>query len=159
MKIVSSHLVVLACIILGASAQFDVSVSSVADQTITFNTGVGAGAESNVKVKVTDVCRVESPKRVEVGELYPENTVSGIVADASGISGPGTGNKISFQFVQGIDENSNIYTANADNTASISFCVELGLYASDMLVNFKEVKVSYDVNLATKVSTLVSHNP
>jgi hypothetical protein len=144
------------------ASPFDVAITHVgaSDQTIHFNTGTGMNGSAKVKVKVYDKCRGESPTRIDEGFLYPDNSVPGIIADNSGIVDPGPGSVLKFNFAAGIAENTDIYTpGNLVGTATVSFCVEVGLYGGDMLANFKEVKLTYQLNLLTNVGQLTSHVP
>lgn len=140
---------------------FDVSITHAHGQTIKFNTGPGMGAGTKVKVKVTDKCKTESPTRVTEGFLFPDNNVPGIVADNTGVVNPGHGSVLSFRFAEGIDKNTDIYTAGMPGSATVSFCVEVGLYTGeeDMQVNFKEVKLTYSLNLMSNIGDLSSHVP
>ncbi|CAB9524498.1 expressed unknown protein [Seminavis robusta] len=139
---------------------FSVTVTGVSGQSISFDTGEGGGSKPNIKIRVADLCRNESPQRAEVGYLFPGSSVPGIQSNTSGVvNNPGAGNTISFSFLEGISQNYHIYTAASGNTATVSFCVEIGMYAETMLVDFEEVKVTYNVNLATKAGTLTSHTP
>ena len=62
--------------------------------------------------------------------------------DSSGVQRvPGPRNRISYIFNSDIDENGAIYTSNSVTTATISFCVEIGYYFGDFMVNYAEAKV------------------
>jgi hypothetical protein len=64
-----------------------------------------------------------------------------------------------FVHVEGIEGNADIYTDNQDNTATVEFCAaEIGLlYHSTALINFAEVKLTYDVNLTTSFTNLTGY--
>lgn len=98
-------------------------------------------------MEVYDKCRRESAWRNYVGEFCPSSTVGGINAQGSGSS-------ISFSFSEGINGNSNIYTNVGGNTARVEFCAQVGLYYSGTLVNFAEVKMTYNVDLITNFASL-----
>ena len=142
---------------------FDVDITEVDGQTIKFNTGNGMGTGVSVKVKVTNLCRTESANRVTEGYLFPDNSVPGIIADNSGVKNPGPGSVLSFKFAEGIAANSDIYKTNMPGSATVTFCVEVGLFAGtgadEMQVNFKEVKVTYNLNLFANVADLTAHDP
>jgi hypothetical protein len=140
-----------------------VTIESVSDQTFSFSTGAGGGSNPNTQVRVYDLCRSESATRTDVGSFYPTSTVSGIIADRTRSTNifnqpeddPDDGlSTISFKFVQGIAENTDIYTANNndDNTATIDFCAEVGLYDDAQLINFAEIKLAFTVDLVASIS-------
>lgn len=111
-----------------------------------------------MKVEIFDKCRTESATRLSQGEFYPLSTVSGISTDAiSVVSNPGDGNSIAFSFVEGIADNTDIYTDNGDNTATVEFCAQVGLYFSSTLINFAEVKLTYTVDLTTSFTSLTGY--
>jgi hypothetical protein len=113
-----------------------------------FSTGSESGAET--KVEVFDQCRTESAWRNYLGEFYPSSTVAGISASGSGTS-------VSFTFKEGTNENGNIYTDNGGNTATVEFCAQVGLYYSGSLINFAEVKLTYNVDLVTTFASLTGY--
>ena len=139
---------------------FSVTVTKVEGQTIAFDTGTGL-PDSSIIILVSDLCRVESPHREDVGLFFPTSSVKGIRADPSKVvNDPGPDNEISFRFVEGIAENPDIYTPNSDGqTATVSFCVEIALLIGTTAVNYEEVKLTYNVNLVTKAGTLTGHLP
>ena len=170
MKVIPSLALLLASAMSAMASQgvrglqsFDVAITEVSGQTIKFNTGTGMGPGTSVKVKVTNLCRTESANRITEGFLYPDNNVPGIVADTSGVVDPGPGSVLSIRFVEGIASNTDIYKSNGGMppTASVSFCVEIGLYVGeeDMQVNFKEVKVTYNLDLMSNIPSLKAHTP
>ena len=141
---------------------WSVSVDSVAAQQITFSTGAGAGGAVSIKVAMTDKCRMEADAatRVTVGQMYPSNAVSGIavtssVADPN--AGPTVSNTVGFSFVEGINANSNIYTDDGDQTATVEFCVMMGLYGGADLIDFAEVKMTYSIDLVTNIPELTGY--
>jgi hypothetical protein len=139
----------------GLIADFSVHIASVSSNSLAFNTGTGGGANPNVKILVYDYCRTESSTRNVVGEMFPGSSVGGIKVDKSGVkASPGVGNVISFSFVEGIAENTDIYTDNGDKTANVEFCVEIGLYDGTTMLNFKEAKLSFAIDLITNVISL-----
>lgn len=122
--------------------------------------GFGTGSESgaSMKIEVFDLCRTESSIRVLQGELYPSSTVTGINTDQSGIvNNPGDGNTIAFTFSEGISDSTDIYTDNGGNTATVEFCVQVGLYHSGSLINFAETKLTYNVDLTTSITSLTGY--
>jgi hypothetical protein len=134
-----------------------VTILTVQDLGFTFETGIGGGS-ANIKITVTDVCRLESATRVNVGNLYPLSNVVGIDADGAGvINNPGAGNSIDWAFVEGINGNADIYTDNMDNTAKVEFCVMVGLYDATTLIDYAEVKLTYNINLVTNIPDLTGY--
>jgi hypothetical protein len=101
-------------------------------------------------VEVYDKCRTESAWRNYLGDFYPSSTVGGINAQGSGSS-------VSFTFAEGINENGNIYIDDGDNTATVQFCAQVGLYYSGTLINFAEVKMTYNVDLITNFASLAGY--
>ena len=98
---------------------------------------------------------MESATRAFVGTFYPTSNVQGIDADGTGVANnPGAGNSISLAFVEGINGNTGIYLDNGDNTASVNFCVEVGLYEDTTLINYAEVKMTYLIDLTTNFASL-----
>ena len=109
-------------------------------------------------IEVYDLCRTESSTRLLQGELYPSSTVAGVSTDHTGIvSSPGDGNSIAFTFAEGIGDNTAIYTDNGGNSATVEFCVQVGLYHSGSLINFAETKLTYTVDLTTSFTSLTGY--
>jgi hypothetical protein len=140
-----------------------VTIESVSDQAFTFLTaGAGEGSNPNTQVRVYYLCRSQSATRTAVGSFYPTSTVTGIIADRSSTNNifnhpdddPDDGlSTISFTFVRGIAANTDIYTANnEDNTATIEFCAEVGLYNDAQLINFAEISLAFTINLVANVA-------
>ena len=161
----SLPLVLLACFFLlhlfalaGATATgVEVEITFVSGQSFGFDTGLGLvdinPLPPTVSIEVFDKCRTESPDRILVGALYPISSVEGLQTDYSGLTNlPGTGNSMSFSFVEGIGQNIDVYTDNGDNTGSVEFCVQVNLVVGDIVANFAEVKLTYNINLETDVA-------
>ncbi|CAB9518589.1 expressed unknown protein [Seminavis robusta] len=139
-----------------AMSDWDVSIGPISSQSFEFGTGQGAGENPNMKIKVKDFCRTESKTRNTIGELFPTSTIPGIRVNAEGVvSNPGDGNSIAFSFEENISENRDIFKDNGDKTATVQFCVEVGLYDGDSLVNFKEAKLTHNIDLITNFVTLI----
>ena len=139
-------------------ADWHVSFLTVEDTSFTFETGTGAGANPNIKITVMDKCRMESATRTTVGEFFPTSTVAGIQADTTKVvNNPGAGNEVSFSFKEGINENAVIYVDNGDNSASVNFCVLVGLYDDITLIDFAEVKLTYNIDLETNIPALTGY--
>jgi len=136
-----------------------VSVDSVNGQSFSFSTGPGGGSNPNIKVRIHDLCRSEAASRADVGYFYPiPSSVTGIsVNDTAVTNDPGVSNTISYTFIEGINANTDIYTDNLDDTATVEFCAEIGLYDNNTLVNFAEVKFAYGINLITTFATLTGY--
>ena len=103
-------------------------------QSFLVETGLGVPGTSSVVVEVYNRCKTESSSnRVLLGQFYPTSTVIGISVDHSGVQNlPGTGNSISFTFVEGVAENNLIYSDNGDDaTAKVEFCVLVNLYGNN----------------------------
>ena len=82
----------------------------------------------------------------------------GIDADGGGvIHNPGAGNGIDWAFVEGINGNAAIYKDNLDRTADVNFCVLIGLYDSDTLIDYAEVKMTYNIDLVTNIPSLTGY--
>ena len=103
MKFITSMLVLLGSALAMAAdadrelqiADWHVTILTMADTGFTFETGAGGGTNPNIKVTVTDVCRLTSATRVNVGQLFPTSYVVGIDADGGGIvNNPGAGNAL-----------------------------------------------------------------
>jgi hypothetical protein len=79
-----------------------------------------------------------------------------MIANYTQVTGNGNGgpNSVSFVFDEGIDTNANIYTDNGNNTATVKFCVLVGLYEDTTMVNFAEVKLTYNIDLITGFASL-----
>ena len=138
------------------AADWHAQIDSVSGQSFSFGTGAETGAY--IKVEIYDVCRVESGSRTYVGDFYPTSTVSGITVNAAGVTtDPGDGNSLSITFAEGIAQNSDIYTANGGNTATVEFCAQVGVYYSSTLVNFAEVKLTYNTDLVKQVTELTGY--
>ena len=141
-------------------ADWHVNIETVGAQSISFETGLGAGTTPNIKVSVTDKCRMEATaaERTSVGQFFPGDTVLGIDSDFGGVvNNPGAGNSISFTFVEGINGNLDIYSPAASNMADVNFCIEVGLYEDTVLINYAEVKMTYSINLVTNFPTLTGY--
>jgi hypothetical protein len=135
-------------------ADWHVTLLTVASQTFTFETGEGGGADPNIKISVMDKCRMESATRTTMGEFYPASTVPGIVAVTTGVGAPGPGpHSLSFSFSEGISASA-LYTDNGDNTAQVNFCVLTGMYDGISLIDFAEVKLTYNIDLVTNIPSL-----
>ena len=139
-------------------ADWHVTIQTVNAQSFTFETGTGGGTNPNIKIGVSDLCRMEGATRVSVGTMFPTSSVTGIDAVGTGVvNNPGAGNSISWAFVEGINGNSDIYTDNGDNTATVDFCVEVGLYEDTTLINYAEVKLTYEIDLVTNIPSLTGY--
>lgn len=139
---------------------WDVAIDSVQDQGITITTDIGSGVGKNLKILVYPDCRLTSASRTLNGELYPTPSVTGIAVDSSAFTNGGLGmtsKALTFTFVEGIDGNTAIYTRNAGNSATVEFCVEVGMYDNSTLVNFAEALLTYNVDLTTSFSTLTGY--
>jgi len=111
-----------------------------------------------MKVEIYDLCRRDSSTRTYKGDFYPSSTVAGMASITSGvINNPGDSNSISFTFTEGIDSDTDIYTDNLDGTATVEFCLMVGLYDASSLVNFAEVKLTYNVDLTTSFTSLTGY--
>jgi hypothetical protein len=140
-------------------ADWHVTILTMEDHGFTFETGAGGGGNANIKVTVTDVCRKDSATRVNVGQFYPTSNVVGIDADGGGIvNNPGAGNSLDWTFVEGINGNADIYTDNMDQTATVEFCVMVGLYDVATLIDYAEVKVTYSIDLVTNIPSLTGYS-
>ena len=109
---------------------------------------------------VSDKCKMEATaaSRNLAGQFFPASTVVGIDSDFGGvINNPGAGNSLSFAFVEGINGNTLLYSAAANNMADVNFCIEVGLYENDVLINYAEVKMTYSINLVTNFPTLTGY--
>ncbi|CAB9525177.1 expressed unknown protein [Seminavis robusta] len=137
------------------AANWEAHIDSVHGQSFDFTTGSEHGAE--LRVEAYDECRKDAGQRNWMGEFYPSTSMTGIRADTSRVHGPGGGNHISFTFTEGINENLNLYSDNGDNTATVEFCAQVGLYHSGVLVNFSEVKLTYNVDLVTNFASLTGY--
>jgi len=136
-------------------ADWHVTITTVNAQSLAFETGAGGGTTPNIKIKVSDMCRLQGATRADVGSLFPTSNVVGIDANGAGIvNNPGTGNSISWKFVEGINGNAAIFTDDLDTTATVEFCIEVGLYEDVTLINYAEVLLTYDINLVTNFPTL-----
>ena len=152
---------------LQAIADWHVTIDSVNTQGFTFNTGPGGGLTPNVKISVTDKCRMEAAAvgRTSAGDFYPTPSVTGINVDNTLlVANPGAGtpseNAVSFSFGEGISDNAVIYTPNPDtnvNDATVDMCVRIGLYDDTVLVDFAEVKLTYMINLETSFAELTGY--
>ena len=140
------------------SGEWNVAINTVAGQGFTFTTGGGAGPGPNVVIKIYNMCRKEGADRLDKGNFYPTDTVTGINADISGVLTPlAGGNAVSFLFAEGIAEDTDLYATTGDGTATVEFCAEIGLYEQATLINFAEVKLTYDVNLLTSFAALTGY--
>ncbi|CAB9521223.1 expressed unknown protein [Seminavis robusta] len=137
-----------------------VTIKTLQDQGFTFETGTGNGAASaNIKIKVTDLCRKDTANRQAVGHWFPTTNVTGIEVDHGGIiNNPGADNAVDFRFIEGIAGNNLIYRDAGDAVnAIVEFCVEVGLYDADTLIDYAEVLLTYNVNLVTQVPELTGY--
>jgi hypothetical protein len=133
-----------------------VKITSFLHQTLYFDTGRGGETTPNVKLKVTDVCKLEASANRPantLGFLFPValGAVPGIHSLTGAVT-PGPGKSASFEFVEGIEHNSMIYKEGQGGIGIVSFCIEVGLYAGDILINYEEIKVTYEVNKATSIA-------
>ena len=149
----NSFVILIMLLAYTAATDFSVAITAVSGQSFEFETGFGVPG-TTVNVEVWDKCRSESDgSRTAVGELYPASTVQGLQADHSGIANiPGTGNSLSFGFVEGITHNYDIYTNLGGNMGQVAFCAQVNVYIGDFLANFAEVKLTYNINLETDVA-------
>ena len=139
-------------------ADWSVTIDTVVAQGLTFTTGGGAGTTPNVVIKVYNICRKEGITRLDKGQFYPTDTVAGILVDSTGVTTPlAGGNAISFLFAEGIAQDTDLYTPTGANTATVEFCAEIGLYEDTTLINFAEVKLTYNVNLLTAFAALTGY--
>ena len=136
-------------------ADWSVRIDGAYGQSIDFSTGSDPGAA--MTVELYDVCRVDSAERYYLGDLYPGNSVYGLNADQSGIvNSPGSGNKIAYSFTDTLNQTS-MYRDNGDNTARVAFCVQVGLYDGNTLVNLGEIWVEYSIDLIAEVVNLATY--
>ena len=152
---------------LQAIADWHVTIDTVSPQGFTFNTGPGGGLNPNVKISVTDKCRMEAAAggRTSAGEFFPTPSVTGVNVDNTLlVANPGAGtiseNAVSFSFGEGISDNGVIYAPNVDpniNDAAVNMCVRVGLYDDTVLVDFAEVKLTYAINLETSFTELTGY--
>ena len=140
-------------------ADWHVSLLTVTGQQFTFETGEGGGGSQNIKITVMDKCRMESATRTTVGDFYPVSDVPGIMADTTGVGAPGPGpHGVSFTFAEGINGNTLIYSEAPDGlTAQVNFCVLTGLYDGINLIDFAEVKLTYNIDLVTNIPELTGY--
>jgi len=139
-------------------ADWSVSIGTVMGQELSFAVGSGGGTNPNVKVHVYDKCRMEGADGVLEGDFYRSSIVPGMTSVTTGVTGLGnTANSIAFSFTEGIEQNTNIYTDNGDNTATVKFCALVGLYDGTVLINFAEVKLTYDIDLVTSFTQLTGY--
>ena len=140
---------------------WDVSIDSVQDQGITITTDTGSGVGKNLKILVYPDCRLTSDSRTLNGELYPNPSVTGIAVDSSAFTNGGLGmtsKPLTFTFDEGIDGNTDIYSrTNGQNTATVEFCIEVGMYDNSTLVNFAEALLTYNVDLTTSFTELTGY--
>ena len=94
-----------------------------------------------------------------MGDFYPLSTVPGISTDTSGVGAPGPGpHSVSFTFAEGINENALIYSEAPDGlSAQVNFCVLTGLYDGINLIDFAEVKLTYNIDLVTNIPELTGY--
>jgi hypothetical protein len=168
MKLISSLLLLIPALVSASNNErelqtipdWHVTLLTVDTQSFTFETGLGGGDNVNVKIAVLDKCRMESATRTTVGDFYPgTGSVDGINVDNTGVAGPGAGNAVSFSFAEGISDNTLIYASDgptAEN-AVVNFCVLTGLYDGTMLIDFAEVKLTYNINLVTQIPELTGY--
>lgn len=141
-----------------------VTIKSVENFGFVFETGTGGGPNPNILIQVNDKCHLEAPasQRKHVGEFYPTSNVQGIDCDDAGIvyhePGQHGDQSIDFEFVNGINENTDIYTNNEDATATVVFCVEVGFYEDVTMIDFAEIKYTYNIDLQTDVATMVDYH-
>lgn len=84
--------------------------------------------------------------------------MTGIDVDDSGATNvPGQYNDITTEFVEGLSENSEIFTDNGDDTATVQFCAQVGLFDGSSLVNYVELKETFRINLLTNASILTAY--
>jgi hypothetical protein len=127
------------------AADWHVTIDGVYGNSIDFGTGDDLGA--SMKIEIFDVCRVDSATRQAFGELYPGDNVYGMQLDYSAIvNDPGCCNKVIYNFLPQINQ-TNMYTDNGDNTATIAFCAQIALYDGGSLINLAEVKAQYIMQL------------
>jgi hypothetical protein len=130
------------------AADWSVAIVGAFGQSIDFGTGNDAGA--TMRVELYDVCRVDSPNRYYLGELYPGNSVFGLAADHSAIvNSPGSGNKISYGFTESLNQTT-MYYDNGNGWATVKFCAQIALYDGSALVNLGEIWVEYSMDLYTQ---------
>lgn len=131
------------------------SISGVYGTSIDFSTGDDSGAV--MYVELFDVCRVDSATREDLGVLYPDDAVYGMgMDDGAIVNDPGCCNKIGYTFLPQINE-TNMYTDNGDNTATIAFCAQVALYDGSSLVNLAEVKIEYTMQLPSQAISLATY--
>jgi len=145
-----------------------VGLGAITTQSIAFTTSdvVTAGAtNANVKITVSNLCRTDSPTRIELGELYNSagaaTGVSGFEVDSALIITPASGgtHTIQFSFDEGINAQTDIYSSSgADATeADVDFCMMFGFYDDATLVEFAEVKLHFDIDLVADITALTGY--
>jgi hypothetical protein len=163
MKLISSLILLTPALAMAAEerdlqiADWHVTITAVTSQGLEFETGAGGGTNPNIKVAVSDLCRLEGATRTTTGNFYPTSNVLGIDADGAGIVGPGNANSLDWVFVEGINGNADIYTDNGDNTATVDFCIMVGLYEDTVLIDYAESKMTYNIDLTTNIPTLTGY--
>lgn len=136
---------------------FDVTITEVSGYSISFDTGSGMpDATNTVEVYVFDKCKMEGQGQKPVGAFFPFSTVPGIQAEVSSVTNaPGTGtNTLAYKFVEGIEQNTDIFHKEGEgsNTATLAFCVQVGLYIDGYLINWEEVRIHYNIDLTTDMN-------
>lgn len=123
-----------------------------------FDSGDGDDVNTYLEVNIFDKCQhLDTGTPTSVGQFYPSSTVTGITVDASGVvNDPGTGNDIAYSFdFPGIDSNTDLYVDNGDDTATVTFCAQVGLFNNnDEKESYAEIKLIYDIDLTTNATTL-----
>ncbi|CAB9504689.1 expressed unknown protein [Seminavis robusta] len=154
--VVVSMVMVLVGLVLPCLGQgdLDVTVTGVSAYSLSFDTGPGMPEATNtVEIQIFDKCRMQGQGQKDQGYWFPSSTVTGIEAEVSDVNNaPGTGNTITYRFVEGIEGNTDVYTKLDSTTAILSFCVQVGLYINGYLANWEEVRVHYDIDLATDIN-------
>jgi hypothetical protein len=144
-------------------ANWGVTVNEVTDQYFAFTTEAGGGTEAKVIVRVYNECRKDaSVNRTDVGYFFGGvgTAVAGIAATPDPISIlAGAASSINITFVEGIAQNTLLYSESSAIAATVKMCVEIGLYDNDEanLVNFAEIELEYTIDLTEDFAALTGY--
>jgi hypothetical protein len=143
-------------------ADWGVSIGIVDGQNFTFSIAEGGGTDAKVIVRVYDRCRREAGNQTSVGYFFGGvgTAVTGVAATPTPTSiEPNSTSSIAINFVEGIAQNTVIYTDVTSTTAKVKMCVEIGLYDNEEanLVNFAEIDLEYTIDLTTNFTALTGY--
>lgn len=142
---------------------FTVVLTSASEEAIAFDTGIGVeGRDNRLQIKVYDHCKTKeaASERNLLGTWYPVDQatdIMGLQVDTSQLNAPhgtGPGNVMPWSFVEGIEDNTDIFQRYNATYAELFFCVSVELLVDNEVASWDELDVFVPMNTAKSISLL-----